>query len=140
MNNFDFANRIITLAKSKGLSITEFGERLGLPKGTIHNYTRLKEDRPPSAPSFEFVVKILRAFEDVSADWIMLGEGSMSKSKEGNIDKGLLSESSVDYKDRYLALAERMIQVQDELVRAKHELIECLKTHRTTAKQVEAVY
>lgn len=58
------------------LSIRGFAEKLELNYTTIFNYMK-----GTKAPSAEFLCKIKSTFVDISADWLLVGEGSMFKEK-----------------------------------------------------------
>jgi|TARA_B110001469_G_C9359863_1_gene188622 hypothetical protein len=51
----------------------EFARRLGIAKSTLKS----RMDQPERA-SFKFIVDILKLFPEISAEWLLRGEGSMT--------------------------------------------------------------
>ena len=75
----------MNLVNDKAKSIRNFAFVIGMPERTINTY--IKTGR---TPSLEVIDAILRTFPDISAEWLMRGEGSMLKS-EYNEDKPKIS-------------------------------------------------
>ena len=73
------------LVNDKAKSIRNFAFVIGMPERTINTY--IKTGR---TPSLEVIDAILRTFPDISAEWLIRGEGSMLKS-EYNEDKPKIS-------------------------------------------------
>lgn len=68
----DVTNRFIIAYKSKLKSVTEFSKILGVPQTTLNsqiNGTR--------SVSLEVVAALLRAYPDISSDWLLRGVGEM---------------------------------------------------------------
>ncbi len=55
--------------------------KLGLKYTTVNNYLN-----GVKAPSAEFLVALKSIFLDISADWLLVGEGSMFKEKQPSYD------------------------------------------------------
>lgn len=136
----EFGHRIKAIADAYDISLNTLSEKCGLKRSTLQSYFGKSGGKAPAQPTLAVVNEIWNAFPNVNLTWLVTGDGKIFTESNELSSVKITEELNVDYKERYLNLAERMIQVQDELVRAKHELIECLKAHRTTAKQVEAVY
>lgn len=68
--------RVIDLIrlKCKGNS-TAFAKEIGIPQGTISNYVLGKR-----ALNLETVLAILTSFGDISAEWLLRGEGDITKT------------------------------------------------------------
>lgn len=62
----------------KRLTAEKLAELTGIPKFTIDRYTSGR-----TKPTQRFVDAFLMAFPDVSAEWLMYGEGEMLKSESG---------------------------------------------------------
>ena len=75
----------MNLVNDKAKSIRNFAFVIGMPERTINTY--IKTGR---TPSLEVIDAILRTFPDISAEWLIRGEGSMLKS-EYNEDKPKIS-------------------------------------------------
>lgn len=81
----EIVQRIMHLVNDKAKSIRNFAFVIGMPERTINTY--IKTGR---TPSLEVIDAILRTFPDISAEWLIRGEGSMLKS-EYNEDKPKIS-------------------------------------------------
>lgn len=68
----EIVQRILDLVNEKAKSIRDFALLIGVPERTISTY--LKTGR---TPSLEAIDAILRTFPEVSAEWLLRGEGSM---------------------------------------------------------------
>ena len=83
-----------------GLSETQFAKNLGVVQKTLNNYTRGR------APSSEILTSILEIYPEISARWLMTGEGSMLKSdgyanQENEVRQHYVtSDPLLDYKPR----------------------------------------
>lgn len=72
--------RILTLIRSLGISKADFFRRSGLSDSNF------KGRNLNSKPGSGIMVKISTAFPEVSAEWLLTGEGSMFKNETGNSD------------------------------------------------------
>lgn len=66
--------RIKEILKEMNISVSELATRIGKPQTTVNNL--LMEKRKPQ---MDFIFQILNTFEDVSAEWLLRGEGNMFK-------------------------------------------------------------
>lgn len=99
--------RIKSLMQEFSMSENEFAKALSMSQSTLNGYT--KESRKPSLALAE---SVLNAFEDVSAEWLLRGEGEMYKTTElPPVD--VSSEESIEHSAEIA-----------RLVREKNELIE----------------
>lgn len=57
------------------LSNSAFGREVGAKKAATNNYLSGKAD-----PNIDFIMAVLGRFADVSAEWLLRGEGTMLKS------------------------------------------------------------
>jgi len=64
--------RIQMIIKSKGLSPSLFADKIGVQRSGV---SHLLSGR--NKPSLEFIIKILNAFPDIDADWLLFGHGEM---------------------------------------------------------------
>lgn len=78
--------RVIDVIKSKAKSVREFAESIGVKQVTLNQ--QLNGDRKLS---LDIVLSVLNSFEDISAEWLLRGEGEMyktvSENKNNNIDE-----------------------------------------------------
>lgn len=78
--------RIIRLSKEKSNSENQFAKLIGANQRTINQ--QLKKER---SLSLDTVLSVLSSFEDISAEWLLRGEGEMyktvSENKSNNFDE-----------------------------------------------------
>lgn len=68
----EIVQRIRTLIENKGYTVNSFSKEIGIAQVTLNNYFRLNR-----YPAYETLHAILHRFTDVSAEWLMRGEGNM---------------------------------------------------------------
>lgn len=71
--------RILEVFRQSSISETQFAKRIGVNQKTLNQ--QFKEER---SLSLETVLSTLRAFEDISAEWLLRGKGNMYNT-ENNI-------------------------------------------------------
>lgn len=81
--------RLAELMQAYGLTAGRFAEAMGIQASSVSHLLSGRNN-----PNFDFLVKLFERFPDVSPDWFLRGEGSMSRSA-GNPLPGSAS-SSVD--------------------------------------------
>ena len=81
----DFFDRLDTYMKSKGLNDNQVTVQAGLSIGSLG-----KQRKGSRGLSNESIAKLLHVYEDLSADWLILGKGAMLRSKNGAMEKKLL--------------------------------------------------
>ena len=64
--------RIKALIEAKGCSVTSFSKKIGIAQTTLNNYFKYNR-----YPAYETIRAILQTFPDVSAEWLMRGNGGM---------------------------------------------------------------
>lgn len=78
--------RVIDVIKLKAKSVREFAESIGVKQVTLNQ--QLNGDRKLS---LDIVLSVLNSFEDISAEWLLRGEGEMyktvSENKSNNFDE-----------------------------------------------------
>ena len=80
-------NRINEIKDYYRLSNRRFAEAVGGKPAATNNYLNGTKE-----PSLEFVDKILSTYVDISAEWLLRGEGSMFKEDDKPTDEVLLKE------------------------------------------------
>lgn len=68
----EIVQRIKILIDEKNCTVNSFAKEIGISQRTLNNYVLLGR-----LPSYETLHAILHRFTDVSAEWLMRGEGSM---------------------------------------------------------------
>lgn len=97
--------REIINIKSRGLSEAAFAEKIGMKQQTLNNYIR-----GVNKLSVAFITIILETFPDVSAEWLMRGEGDMYITDGLPAIRGDESESE---EDLHAALARCRAELKD---------------------------
>jgi len=64
--------RIKAFLRQEGITVNALARRLGVHQQTLHNYVECGR-----APSYDFIDKLLTAFPDLSAEWLVRGSGDM---------------------------------------------------------------
>ena len=68
----EIVQRIKDLISEKGYTVNSFAKEIGISQRTLNNYVLLGR-----FPSYETIHAILHRFTDVSAEWLMRGNGGM---------------------------------------------------------------
>ena len=68
----EIVQRIKNLISDKGHNVNSFAREIGISQRTLNNYVLLGR-----LPSYETIHALLHRFTDVSAEWLMRGEGEM---------------------------------------------------------------
>ena len=113
--------RIKSLMQEFSMSENEFAKALSMSQSTLNGYT--KESRKPSLALAE---SILNAFEDVSAEWLLRGEGAMYKTTElPPVD--VSSEESIEHSAEIA-----------RLVREKNEMADIIEAQAKEIARLQA--
>ena len=100
--------------KRQGMSETAFADSLGMKQQTLNNYVR-----GVNKLSVSFVSILLESFPDISAEWLMRGEGSMYITDDLHRLRG---DETEEEKDIHVALA----RCRGELKLAQEENVKLL--------------
>lgn len=81
--------RILQLLKEKNISATKFADIIDVQRSSISHILSGR-----NKPSFDFIEKILNAYPDLSARWLITGYGEMYTNQKSlfNDDNNLFSE------------------------------------------------
>lgn len=101
----EILQRIKELIEAKGCSVNSFAKKIGIGQTTLNTY--LKLDR---FPAYETLHAILHTFPDVSAEWLMRGEGDMFICDGLPVFRGDESESE---ENLHVALAQCRAKLKD---------------------------
>ena len=97
--------RIRNLIESKGYTVNSFANEIGIAQTTLSTY--FTKNR---YPAYETKHAILHTFPDVSAEWLMRGEGNMYITDGLPVIRGDESESE---EDLHAALARCRAELKD---------------------------
>lgn len=114
-------DRVIIILDDKKLSRTAFSKLIGMPQTTVNNYIL-----GIRSISFEFVEKILEAFPDISAEWLMRGKGNMCISGQesypvSDFDIELIKQSLRFSQDTVEKQRKTIAELEDEILSLKAE-------------------
>lgn len=89
MVDFDkiLKERLTLLQPEVSSSVSDFARKIGMKQATVNNY--FIDNRKISA---DFLCCILNSIPNVSADWLMRGEGSMLRSTKEPINDSQIEE------------------------------------------------
>jgi transcriptional regulator with XRE-family HTH domain len=93
--------RIVLIMNDKNLNKNSFAKLIGMSQPTIKQV-----ENKENLPSLKFLLEILKAFPDISAEWLLTGKGAMLRT-ESNV------ESSRE--DRLIAIIESQQRTIEEL-------------------------
>lgn len=113
----EILQRIKELIEAKECSVNSFAKKIGIGQTTLNTY--LKLDR---YPAYETLHAILHTFPDVSAEWLMRGEGDMFICDGLPVIRGDESESE---ENLHVALAQcrgKLKDAQEENIRLLGQL------------------
>ena len=72
MNNMEERERLVKIIESEQMTAKQFADEIGVSAGTISNILGGR-----NKASAEIYIRILNRFRTISADWLLLGTGSM---------------------------------------------------------------
>ena len=101
----EIVQRIKTLISEKNRTVNSFANEIGIAQRTLNNYVLLGR-----LPSYETLHAILHTFPDVSAEWLMRGEGDMLICDGLPVIRGDESESE---ENLHVALAQCRAKLED---------------------------
>lgn len=101
-------NRIKTYIALRGLTEKEFGANVGVSQQMMNYYLSGRSKMPVSV-----VVRILELYPDISAEWLMRGEGDMKKALGSNpmmkVYEELLNDRDRRIRELELEIAKKKI-------------------------------
>lgn len=106
----ELVERINKIREYKGLTSKALANVIDMKYSTMNNYLNGKQ-----APTAEFLSKILSKFLDISAEWLMRGDGEMIRRE--NQEKNLIRELA-DLKVKLL-VSEGITKKLTEIVRGR---------------------
>ncbi len=79
--------RLVKIIESEGLTARQFAAEIGVSAGTISNILGGRNNA-----SLEIMTKILNRFRTISADWLILGTGTMYRPNGGVTQTALFGD------------------------------------------------
>ena len=74
VNNSEIAERLTTIMKFYELSASAFADKIQVPRSSISHLLKGR-----NKPSLDFVLKVVKEFEDVELYWFLNGKGTFPK-------------------------------------------------------------
>ena len=104
INNSDFAKRLTTIMDYFQMSASVFADRIQVPRSSI---SHLLSGR--NKPSLDFVMKVIKEFDEVELYWLLNGKGEFPKSN-------ISSTATNDHKEKSQATSppQRSTMVQEK--------------------------
>lgn len=124
-------HKLEILRTKYNLSASSLAKTLGVEASAI---SHIKSGR--NKPSYDFVVKILRAFPDVSPDWLLLDQGEILRD---GTSAAPLSSKVDDYTDVSLFDHEENIETSESLECATNDANSIFSNPSKDSKRVERV-
>ena len=76
----EMKDRIIKFLTHENLTATRFADEIGVQRSSVSHILSGRNN-----PSFDFIQKILSRYKTLSADWLLVGSGTMFKKSEGQL-------------------------------------------------------
>lgn len=70
-------DRLLKLITGMGLTAARFADEIGVQRSGISHILSGRNQ-----PSYDFLLKILARYPEISTDWLILGKGEMIRSRE----------------------------------------------------------
>ena len=85
--------RVKRIMEDHSLSSSQMADKIGVQRSAISHILSGR-----NKPSLDFILKLLKAFSDVSSDWLLKGEKEVQKSSEKTMSKSsqFLSSKSIE--------------------------------------------
>lgn len=112
-------NRVRLLLKEKNLSFNAISETSAIQAQFSRAFGKGKSGRL----SYELIEIVLRKFPDVSADWLLMGEGEMYKKTTELPTVDVSSEESIDHSAEIARLVREKNELLEEIDELNAELI-----------------
>ncbi len=115
-------DRISQLIKTMKLSASQFADEIGVQRSSVSHVLSGR-----NKPSLDFVTKIMMAYPDVNADWLLTGMGNMySDESSPQLETGMPSGNQLS------------IEVEDEVSREaeKSDLVKTLEKKKAGSKKL----
>lgn len=114
-------DRISTLIDALGVSPNRFSETIHVNSTVVHNIIKGRR----SKPSFDVLQKIITVYDDVSADWLLRGEGKLWRKRSDMVRSKAPKSKSLE--SRIIWLIDTIRSKTPALVET-HELQELIET------------
>lgn len=107
-------DRLLQVMNKLGLSATKFADEIEVQRSGISHILSGRNQ-----PSYDFLVKILTRFQDINAEWLILGKGAMLKSNNTDSQPPLIKDAPSAVKQMDL-FSEQMINDSEQKLPFTH--------------------
>ena len=132
-------DRIIQFLKEKSLTSTKFADEIGVQRSSISHILSGR-----NKPSFDFIEKMLIAYPDIDAQWLITGKGNMMSNQPSLFNQSNHqseeNSSSRELNIQNTPMKEHLISKSDEVTVEKEENIELNKKKSTDIERVIIFY
>ncbi|NCP20417.1 MAG: transcriptional regulator [Flavobacteriales bacterium CG03_land_8_20_14_0_80_35_15] len=94
VNNEEFADRIKKLLAFYNLSATQFADKINVQRSSI---SHLLSGR--NKPSLDFVIKVVKKFNEVDLYWLLNGKGVFPKQEDSLPNKAIITALPLESTD-----------------------------------------
>ena len=122
--------RVNAVISEKKMSVLAFSRKIGMPQVTL--WQQINSARAVSVITIE---KILLAFEDINADWLVTGRGSMYLSQQAQQVGAVVESESVGMLRELVGSQRETISLQREKIAALEEENASLKKQHSSSCQ-----
>lgn len=84
-------DRILHFLTQEDISSAKFADEIGVQRSSVSHILSGRNN-----PSFDFIQKILRRFELLNAEWLILGRGEMFKPRQ----KSIIFDAEIEGKEK----------------------------------------
>jgi transcriptional regulator with XRE-family HTH domain len=120
--------RIIQFLRDMNLTSTKFADEIGVQRSSISHILSGR-----NKPSFDFIEKMLIAYPDVDAQWLITGKGNMlinqpslfnqnSIPNQNNLSSGESNIPKTTYNESIISKSEEIVENTDKLPRNVQDL------------------
>lgn len=114
-------DRLKLILEYYNLSSSNFAEKIDVPRSSI---SHLLSGR--NKPSLDFVLKVDKAFEDVTLDWLLYGKGSFPKKSDEPTSPSLFNQTEKKESKTEILESQPIIKKQDDSVTELKRLIKVI--------------
>ncbi len=84
-------DRVKLIIKANNLSSSEFADQIGIKRSNLSHVLNGR-----NKPGLEFLSKVINAFPNVNASWLLTGKQRQGILQEESVDKGIHSTNTIE--------------------------------------------
>jgi len=90
----DIKDRILEILRKEGIMPSRFADEIGVQRSAISHIMNGR-----NKPGYDLIVKILKRFNKINAEWLILGEGEMYKKNLYDQNETKNKNDIINYKN-----------------------------------------